>query len=294
MSLWSLLHQVPLLAFLFVAVVRRMASERAALFSKPVAVAFHAVICLILLGDVWNGPTVVHAPLLALIYGAVFSGVLLSTAVTPAAGEFANGVRRANKLGQARAPFWSDLAANWAPLAGFCAVTVVSGLIATHAPGINDPDIRRRWLGDGSDITPGSATGARALLPILVGICVLVYFGSARQYFNLRFRKNAGTFFVLCVFCLWVMPLLVAAIAGVSARSGDLGAAISAISPFAGLALAADWGGAGFATAGAASAVACSALLCVLFLSLRLGAEASALRAALQSRAPTRREAMVE
>jgi NADH:ubiquinone oxidoreductase subunit 6 (subunit J) len=263
----ALVHLLPLAAFFFVAVARKMRHDRALLYSKPVAVVFLAVIAFLALGDAWK-PTSFwdDAPLYAMVYLLTTAALLLTLAVTPGAGAYANGVRRAQQLGRTRAPLWSDLAANWAPLVAFAGLILAAGLLGTHPA-----------QADGSEVSP-------IFLSAIVAATVVIAFGSAKQYFDLRFRKNSAPYFLFFLFCIWGVPLLAGLLASLSGVHGAPLEAILAVSPVTGIGLAgaaSNWGlnsGAGLVTA-----LASSTLLALGFLCRRVGAERAATERALRS-----------
>jgi hypothetical protein len=266
----ALIHQVPLLVFLFLAAVRKMRHERAFLYSKPLAVGFYGVIAVIVLGDVAGLPTSQWMPprlsVLSAIYALAAAGVFLTLTVTPAAGEFANGVRRARKLGLRSAPLWSDLSANWAPVLAFTTLLLLAAALSAiqspHAGGWIAPNI-------------GAA---------FVGACAVLSFGCAKQAFDLMFRKSSGPYFLLLLFFLWIVPLLMAFIVGVSGVGEAVANAIGGISPIMGIALAGNAGESGSSPAGAMTAIGTSLMLVIIFLQLRLQAERRATELATKGR----------
>lgn len=265
----SLMHQVPLLVFLFIAAERKMRSDRAFLYSKPVALLFFAVIAVLLLGDVagidaeplGGSPAL---PSMIVTYGLTFAGVLLSTAVTPPAGDFANGVLRAKKQGLRRAPVWSDLSANWAPTAGFCAILTLGSLAAALLTGLN-------WSGP-------------VIASTFVGACAVYYFASARQAFELMFRKNGSSYLTLMLFVIWLLPLLIGGLAAASRLDQSFYQTVLGLSPLAGIFLTAAGGEAGALTGAGGMAVSSSLLFVIAFTQLRLQAERRAADAALKVR----------
>jgi hypothetical protein len=267
----SLLHQLPVLFFLLAAAVRKMRHERAFLFSKPVAVLFHLVLAFLLLSDVTNIPDSQHAlPVafgpLAVVYGLTAAALLLAAAVTPKFGDFANGIRRARKGGAARPPAWSDLASNWAPLLLFCVILLGTTVAASTL-----------------SVTQNASLGG-VLPAALVGMGVIVYFGCARQGFDLMYRKNSPPYFVLFLFLLWIVPLFVALIASMSHMGDAAQEAILGASPIAGIALAATRGHGGWFSPGGSVALGSSVVMAVAFFQFRLRAERRAAEAALRGR----------
>jgi len=194
----AMLHQIPLLLFLLIAAERKMRHDLAYAYSKPLSVAFFAVIAAIALGDAVPLPRAVHewygsdlnvgAP--ALCYALFAAGLLLALAVTPGAGDFVKGLRHARKLGMAHASLWSDLAPNWAPLLSFGGVFMLAAIAGVHLLTNSDVDTQR--------LLYAAATGA----------CAVIFFGAAKQSFDLVFRKHARLYLVLLLFFLWGVPLL--------------------------------------------------------------------------------------
>jgi len=272
----SLVHILPLLALLFLAAVRKMTSEAIPVYSKPQAVAFQAVLALLALGDA-VGLRIDDVPGIAglvVIYFLVLAAIFLSWIVTPAAGEFAQGVRRARKLGLPASPVWSDWAANWCPLGLFCGFTLVAGLWA----GL--PDV----LGG-----LGGLTLNHLLAPLMVAIATILCFGSAKQYFTLRFRKPGLTYFGLFLFLAWIMPVIVGILLEASrdafvGQASHLPQTITALSPAVGIALAGQPG----TMPETIAAVAVATLLALLFVGLSVRAEQQAIA---QAAEPPREEA---
>ena len=261
----SLLHILPVLAFLFIAVVRRMRSERAPVYSKPEAMAFHATIGLLVLGDV-AGLVITEIRSFAemtTMYILTLAALLLTLAVTPSAGEFAKGVRRARKLGLPQVPLWSEWAANWLPVGVFCGLTAVLALVA----GVTA-------MSGEEGVAP-----VRLFGPLVVAMATIASFGSARQFFGLQFRKAGGTYFALFIFLVWIVPLLVGYVAQESGVKNGGAELILGITPVVGI-------GMGNTTdkpqdlIGIASAIVASLVLAGIFIPLRLQAERAATEAA--------------
>jgi hypothetical protein len=224
----SMLHQIPLLLFLLIAAERKMRHDLTFAYSKPLSVAFFAVIAAIALGDAVRLPGAqmgydmlnlnVGAP--ALCYALALAGGLLALAVTPGAGDFVKGLRHARKLGWSRVPLWSDLAVNWAPLLSYGFVFML-----TAAAGV--------FL-----LSKGEADAQKLLFASATGACTVLYFGAAKQSFDLVFRKHARVYLVLLLFFLWGVPLLLGMLLSFASRNGPEGAipqAFFAISPLSGI-----------------------------------------------------------
>ena len=194
----AMLHQIPLLLFLVIAAERKMRHDLAYPYTKPISVAFFAVIAAIALGDAvplprpylsydWSNLDL-GAP--ALCYALFAAGLLLALAVSPGAGDFVKGIRHARKLGLSHVPLWSDLAPNWAPLLSFGAVFMLAGIAGV------------------SLLTKADTDSQRLLYAAAAGACAVIFFGAAKQSFDLVFRRHARLYLVLLLFFLWGVPLL--------------------------------------------------------------------------------------
>jgi hypothetical protein len=244
----AIVHQAPLFLFLLLAVVRRFRREDAPLLSKPQAVLFYLLIAVVVLGDVWRQTREPRVMVYTVLYVLVAAGLGLCLVVTPSAGEVANGERVARRRGQPGPAPWSDRATNRGPLALLSAIA----LLAAFAAGV------------------AAARGSAPLWPTLAAgltaAAVLLGFGSARQYVELRFGAAGRPFFLLGLFALWVMPL--AFVAQLGARNGPgvaIRQAVGAVSPVLGIAFAAQTGAAQIAPLAGVTALATALLLAGLF-----------------------------
>ncbi|HUW13134.1 MAG TPA: hypothetical protein VM537_25650, partial [Anaerolineae bacterium] len=152
-----------------------------------------------------------------LLFGA---GLLLVLISTPARARFAKGIRQARKLGLSWVPPWDDTAVNWASLPLFSLVLLVGVLAGAIIA------------------TPVHLLGPHILAGAAVAAFTLLYFGYAKQAFNLAYPKNGDSYFGLLLFLLWVLPLLAGFILTVSSDFGAPSEEILAISPLAGIGLA--------------------------------------------------------
>lgn len=267
--LLSLLHQIPLLIFIFIAAERRMRHERAYFYPKPLAVGFLGIVGLLTLGDVLHSPTLIRAggerfagPVV--VGTLVVAGLLLITAVTPNAGDFANGVRRARKRERRGAPPWSDLASNWTAALAFCGVLLVTCLAAVV-------------LG-GSEVSP-----SRTIAAAFVGACVLLYFASGKQAFDLMYRKSGAGYFTLFIFLIWLVPLAAGMLAGASGLGDAVSQALMGLSPLAGIPLVAGAIENSQLPVGAGASISTSLGLAIAMITLRQRAERHATAAAVAS-----------
>ncbi len=224
------LNVVPMLVFVLIASTRKMRSERAHALSKPEGLAFLATLSLLLLGAVWDLKDV-EALVLVVLYVLVAAGLLTTLTITPGAGEFARGIRRAEREGRRTLSPLDDLSLNRITLAGLGLIVLTAATIAWNV------------LAGTAAFTGGPfAEGlnpSRTSLAIALGVLVILYFGLAFQYFQLVVPRRAGTLMGLFLFFAWIVPIL----AGLIARNADLNEQMAigliASSPLAGLAMTA-------------------------------------------------------
>lgn len=249
----GLLHQIPLVIFLLIAAVRKIRHERAFVYAKPTAILFLFVLAIYLLGDThswaYASTTFKGFEAVFVCYFMFIAGLLLTTAVTPGWGDFANGVRRARKSGRSRPAPLSEMASNLAPVLAFAAFVLATPVVSS---------ILRHETGPA--FTPAVLGGVVAAGAVLV-------FGCAHQAFELTFRKAAKGYFALVLFLVWVVPLLLGVVTGITEMSEEATITVLAISPFAGIGITAAMNDPSFkAHAAPTVAVAVSvalALICV-------------------------------
>src|SRR5262249_50728 len=224
------IFQLPLTLFLFLAAVRRMRSDRAHPYSKPVAAAFLATIATLALGSLWGRHS---QPILLIVMNVVaFAPLLLTVPVTPTAppsptaGECANGLRRAAKHGKRLLPPWSDAAVNVAAVLVFSGLAALSGCLAWSVEANRPAQAAGPWQ-----------AGSPPWQPILVGVLVVVYYGFAVQYFELTFRKRAQPYLRLFLFLAWGLPLLLGFLSGLAAAEPEVTYFLLGLSPLAGLSM---------------------------------------------------------
>lgn len=268
----SLIHQIPLFLFFSTAVVRKMRHERMPLYSKPEAVAFYLFIAFLVLGDIWDNLNRIglqNYNVLAVIYSVVPAACLLTVTITPNALNFANGIRRAHKLGKRHQPLWSDLSTNWAPIIMFTGISILAGIL-----GLMSIPKGRYFLSE-----PGYF---QKIIPIIIGACVILYFGNAKQYFDLRFKKNSNQYFLLFLFLLWVVPLLVGVPVGMSNNMEEFQKIVFSLSPVFGIGLSGDILESGKNSASGFVALISSLMFAIAFIILRINVEKEAEKDALK------------
>lgn len=214
----SFAYQIPLTAFLFWACVRRMHSAEKPLYSKPQACAFLLAACSLILAGLIDPPMQLQQLQEFARVGAIMSMVLAAVAlvccVTPEAGAVANGLRRAERLGQRRVSLWSDAAQN-ALIAGvFGFIVLAAGEAATALL----PAARLMQAEDPH-------------YPPIIAALTVLSFGWAFQFFHLRYKKRGRGYFAVFIFVLWGVPLMLSGILGLQFRGGEIPGYIASISP---------------------------------------------------------------
>lgn len=210
----TLCYQLPLLAFMFTAAVRRMRSPQLPLFSKMAAGGFMVTVSILNLGGVVGHPKLV-APVIIpmLLYVNVMVAVFLTLSVTPDLTAFRNGIRRSRKMGMVKPAMWTDAGSNRAILIVFCGATwaTVQSVVTFLADDVKFDE--------------------KFLKMSLTAIFTIGQFGAACQYFKLRFgRRGKVTTFLYC-FLFWLLPLIVAGLVRWSfgAEAAEFAAGISPI-----------------------------------------------------------------
>jgi hypothetical protein len=206
MYVQTLCYQIPLILFLSIAVVRRIRSAEAALYSKVTAIAFLATLSVLNLGSI-VGRNQLHLQFVisGLLYLNGITTLFLIGAITPDQSAFLNALRRANKLRQSHPSQWTDGASNRIAVIVLCCVTMAMVQAAVMVQSM--PSIQ-------SFVTIGGLDEQQAsyLIPSTTTLTTIAYVGFAAQYFQIRLGPKAkGTLFVL-LFCLWVVPLMAGAV----------------------------------------------------------------------------------
>jgi hypothetical protein len=220
--------------FLLIAATRKMRADRALPYSKAESIACMATVIFLALGAFWQVGGGVPWVTPILLYLFVIAGIILSSTVTPDAGEYAKGVRRALRAGHRRAPVWADSASNaWAvyALAGMVAIgaTIAWEAIDRDVPATNP------FSFDAS--APAQVGRISYSQTIAVGVFTVAFYGLASQFFQLRFARKGTTYFRLLLFLVWILPLLfglAAAVAQAGSRNVQLAMGLS---PWAGMLL---------------------------------------------------------
>jgi hypothetical protein len=218
----SFLYQIPLTAFLFWASVRRMHSAEKPLYSKPQACAFLLTACALILAGLIDPPLqqVQELAKVGAMMTMVFAALAIVVCVTPEAGQVANGLRRAERLGKRRVGLWSDASHNGfiAGMMGF--IVLAAGEAATallpqaQLMKVDNPHF-----------------------PPLIAALTVFSFGWAFQFFHLKYKKRARGYFTVFIFVLWGVPLLLAMILSFQFPQREIVSQIASISPLAGIVL---------------------------------------------------------
>jgi hypothetical protein len=235
---WMLLYQLPVLGFLGLAATRKMAADRAHALSKAQALGCMAVLTVLTVGGFWRvsrlfsptAPTLVGpAEVIAFgaVYGLMLAAMVLAVPITPDAGGYTRGVRRALREGRTRPGPWEDAGANRLALLGLCALVLVgaTAVVSTVGrPGMvaavnyqdwhNAPEIAERAaVSDAAWLASRQALLSR---PIAVGVLTAAYVGLALQFFSMRTRRSGAVLTVLLLFLAWLVPVLAGATLGMA------------------------------------------------------------------------------
>jgi hypothetical protein len=232
-----LLYLSATLFFIYLACVRRMASERIHPLTKPQAVAAVTTLAVLALGGIWRREEYEVLNTIA-IYALVSAAVVLVAMVTPTRAEYFKGLWRALKLGRGHLPPWDDLSLNRVFLAIICPIVLLALTIAWRTSPAADPAVAAR-------VRPGYP------LAIASGVLVVAYFGLALQYFLLNFGVRGRIYFALFLFLAWILPLVGGTLGLMASMPMDRMEAsqiIYSLSPVAGLGLTATGAGEGSVT----------------------------------------------
>jgi hypothetical protein len=223
------LYTLPAIGFFLLAATRKMHSDRAHPYAKRETIAFLAVEAVLIIGGIWSypgNPVVVFF----VLYALIFLACILTMAMTPNLGEYAKGVRRAERRGIAHLGYWDDLALNRVALSVLCLIVLAGSTIAWYFIAAKPPE---------PGFNPGF--GQAGLLsyrtPIATGVLVVAYFGLALQYFVLTAPRRGTTIMGLFLFFVWLVPLVIALFIGLASGSSPTADFIAALSPITGLVL---------------------------------------------------------
>lgn len=215
-------HELVLLSFFMIGAVRKITSDRTHTYSKPQALGYLSLLGFLLLGGCWTWVGQEYLALV-LIYVMVIFALLLLLTITPDQAGYLKGLEFAQRHGKRRPRWWSDSGLNRMTVGLFGMIVLV---ISTTA-----------WNVIGSQ-NVASATSAYSLT-IVIGVFVVAYFGLGLQWFLLTSAKGGGTMFALFITIVWFVPV----VAGSMMAAADVKRTIMlptlALSPWAGLSLAA-------------------------------------------------------
>ncbi|MDP7640201.1 MAG: hypothetical protein QGG73_10890 [Candidatus Hydrogenedentes bacterium] len=193
--------QAPLVALLFVAVLRRISRPERPVFSKSQSLALVAYLYFLFIGTTivflpgktlggYRGyPDTTIGILVNFMYFAMFAGMISGAGTTPSRLIYLKGLRRAKKEDNGRLSWFDDHASNTPWLVSFCVAT-----LAAYA-----------------SFTPFVPTGQHLAqaVPLLVAIAYSVTFLAALEAFRLGRHHDKKNFFVLAVAVPWLfVPLL--------------------------------------------------------------------------------------
>jgi hypothetical protein len=217
--LFLLLYEACALGFLFVAAVRKMRSERAHAYSKPLALACMATITTLTLGAAWNFQGVKEV-VLVVLYFLVVAGIILAATITPDQTEYVRAVRRALRFGRHRPSAWEDPGANRLALFGICAMVLIGATLS--------------W-----ELIAGRTQGNASVYSqtIAVGVFVVAYVGLGLQFFQFRLAKSGSAVMAMFLFLAWLVPLLLGSISFGVGTNQELYRAVLCATPITGIAM---------------------------------------------------------
>jgi hypothetical protein len=261
---WLVIYEVPALVFLGLAISRKMKADRTHAYTKRQALACMATLTALGLAGLWNigrlmppwgpfDPTGADIIMVASVYVLSIAAMILVATITPDAGEYVKGVRRASHLGRRRPSPWSDAGSNRIALFAICAmllagttaiVYVVGRPSASGGPNPTDFAAIPNFVDHSKMADEAWLRSRQAFLsrPIVVGVLTVAYVGLALQYFSLRSRKSGLVLLTLFLFVAWLVPMLGGAIIGMSGPNQERALAILSLSPLPGLALSSGLG----------------------------------------------------
>lgn len=212
----SLIYQVPLTTFLMLAAVRRMRSAQAPMYSKTMAVAFLVTVSVLNLGGTVGHRDVDPELIIPImLYVNCMVSICVTLAITPSLGTYRNCVRRSRKHNMHRPPLWSDGSSNRAVVLAFASVTLAMvQIVKSTVAAKMDP---RFWPQVGTTLF------------------VISYFGSATQFFSLKFPRRWKPVLSLFLFLFWLLPPLVGALVGATFGDDDMAEIIASLSPLWGI-----------------------------------------------------------
>jgi hypothetical protein len=196
-SIQSYVYQTSFLVLAFVCCVRRMSAADRPIYSKTQGALALAALGALAMGALVNSraPSSATMRWLALNYVLGTAGITMAAAVTPSRGDWANGIRRAARLGRTRPQPLHDWAANFVCVVIYTAV--IAGLSSAAALAVA-PAIR--------------ASGEQWMERAAVTALTITCFGWGLQYCYLRFGRIGPVFFGLFLFFLWVVPLMLGSV----------------------------------------------------------------------------------
>jgi hypothetical protein len=217
LAIQTLMFQLPIFVFLFIASSRRFRSNRLPLYTKVQATTFLSVIAFLVLGSQWerSATTII----LSASYFLMFISLWLISTVTVPSGEYKKGIQRAKKMGWTHTPVWSDLASNKV-------VAVIFGMIFLGAmlSVIGFAPLQNRIQGN-LEFSPWG--------PMILGPLTVLSYAFAYQYFHLRYEKRGPVYFGLYIFFIWIAPIMVGGLLALSQIKESL--YLMAISPLLGV-----------------------------------------------------------
>jgi len=252
---WTLAVELPVLGFLCLAVTRKMGAERSHAYTKWQALACMATLTALLVGGLWGlgrhlppvpatGWTPADVISIAAVYALSLTAMILAMTVTPDAGGYVRGVRRALREGRRRPSPWSDAGSNRVALFALCAIVLAGSTTVVNVLG-TPPLIWPVVYANGVPVNTSPTSDAAWLAsrqslasrPIVVGVLTAAYVGLGLQFFSLRTRRSGAVLTMLFLFFAWLAPMVAGAFLGMGGPDQTGSLTVIALSPIAGLAL---------------------------------------------------------
>ena len=223
-----LIYIAAMLFYIYLAVRRRMGSERIHPLSKLQALAAACTISVLCVGGIWKQEAYDVLEVVAL-YFLVFTSIFAISMATPNKAEYVKGLLRAWKQGLSHLSPWDDLALNWFFLAGVCGILLVTGTVMWKS-------------GFGAPVALPVETARHYPLGLALAVLVVAYFGLAMQFFVLWFGKRGPMYFGLFLFLAWLLPMIAGTIFVLASMPRDMshaGQVVYCVSPLAGIGVSA-------------------------------------------------------
>ncbi len=200
----TIFTQIILGSFIFLALSRRLHSEKVALLSKPQALALLFTSLVLTIGILWPYPKVIFLGIYSYLFTVL--AMIIGTVVTTNQGDYIRGCQRARKFGSNRLGVFNSLNVNVVLLLLFSLLLLTGflvGVFLVSDQGMgNNPQMGRQSTLFTGNLLVGS------MIPILT----LLSFGWGLQYFHLAMKRRVRSVITLWIFLWWILPLAIGSI----------------------------------------------------------------------------------